>query len=110
MKFKNIIFTGFFFFIFIFNTISAATIPSTQKIVLIFMDNIAIPILLPKEVPDTVAPLKPIFSIRPPTTTSEDTVLVEVKGEVNADIFLNGRKIGTISSTGKTIITWIHPV
>ena len=87
------------------NTMSAASISSDEQIAIIFMDDIAIPIVIPKEEPNIVAPSKPVFTIQPPTTTSEEDVLVEISGEVDTDVFVNGRKVGTIGSSGKTIIT-----
>lgn len=76
------------------------------KIVLIpAFDGIIIPIVAPEEEPDIVAPSKPIFSITPPTTTSEDSVHVEIRGEVGARIFVNGRIAGTIGNSGKIIVS-----
>jgi hypothetical protein len=69
------------------------------------MDDIAIPIVIQKEEPDIVAPSKPIFTIQPPTTTSANDVQIEIRGEVDASIYVNGRRVGTIDSSGRAIIS-----
>lgn len=84
------------------NTMSAAS--SNEQIAIIFMDDIAIPIVIAKEEPDTIAPSKPVFTIQPPTTTSADNVQIEIRGEVDASIYVNGRRVGTIASSGRAII------
>ena len=105
IQLKTFLVISFLFTLLIPNTISASTLLPTQKIALIFMDNIAIPVVIPKEVPDIVAPSKPIFTIHPPTTTSENDVLIEIRGEVGTTIFVNSRRVASIGSSGRTIIT-----
>jgi len=88
-------------------SISASSIEN--KIVLIALDSIIIPILIQNneanETQDTVAPLKPVFTIQPPTETSQKDVLVEIQGEVDTSIFVNGVKVSTLSSSGRAIIS-----
>jgi len=103
-KFKNNILFIIISFLLMISTMQAASASSNEQIALIFMDDIAIPIVIPKKEPDIVAPSKPVFTIQPPTTTSEEDVFVEIRGEINAAIFVNGRRVGTIGSSGKTII------
>ena len=103
-KLRSHILFIFLFFSFMINTISAASPSSDEQIAIIFMDDIAIPLVIPKEEPDIVAPSKPIFTIQPPARTSEEDVLVEIRGEVDAGIYVNGRRVGTIGSSGRTIV------
>ena len=54
-------------------------------------------------IPDTTPPTKPTLTVTP-TTTTADSQSVEVNGEVNATVWLNGVNKGTIGSTGKLTI------
>ncbi|HID92290.1 TPA: hypothetical protein EYP45_04190, partial [Candidatus Peregrinibacteria bacterium] len=55
-------------------------------------------------VTDTTAPTKPILTTTP-TTTTAISQSIEVNGEVGADIYVNGIKVGTIGSDGKATIS-----
>jgi len=78
-----------------------------ERIVLITtLSPIVFPIIIPEEIPDNIAPLKPVFSITPPGETSQNSVNAEIKGEVGTRIFINGKMVGTIGSSGKIIITF----
>ena len=82
-------------------TISANTLQN--KFVLITsLSGIAFPIPLP--LPDTVKPKKPYLTIDLPNTTSLDKVYIEIAGEANAIILINGHAVGRIQSNGKALI------
>jgi hypothetical protein len=53
---------------------------------------------------DTIAPNIPTLTVTP-TTTEEESINVEVNGEVNSTIFVNAIKIIQIDNSGKATIT-----
>jgi hypothetical protein len=85
------------------NTTSISANTLQNKFVLITsLSGIAFPIPLP--LPDTVKPKKPYLTIDLPNTTSSDKVYIEIAGEVNAIILINGHTVGRIQSNGKALI------
>jgi len=56
-----------------------------------------------KKVIDTIPPKKPVITSLP-TTTEKDEVIVEVKGEENAKVYLNDEDTGKRLKKGKTSI------
>ena len=93
-----------FSFIFLHTTLAAA--PSENKqLAIIFMDDIAIPILVDKEAPDTIAPSKPTLALPLNSTTYEDTMYVTIKGEVDSIVYVNGHKIAKVGSSGSVVLT-----
>jgi len=86
------------------SNIYAITKPS--KVVLIHaLDSILFPIIIAKEKPDIIAPSKPILTITPPSSTTLNNVNIEIRGEVASKIVVNGKVMGSIGNSGKTIIT-----
>jgi hypothetical protein len=85
---------------------SADTLDEQGKtVVMIMMDDLAFPLVVDKPAPDTTPPPQPRFTISPPATTYEKSILVEISGEAGSFIFINGRQSGKIDSSGKAIIT-----
>lgn len=103
-KLKNILLLSFFLTTITIAKISADTIPPDKKIVLIFLDDMVIPVFIPEEKPDIIAPVKPVLISSLDTTTATDSVPVTIKGEVGSAIYVNGRRVGTIGASGQTII------
>jgi hypothetical protein len=76
-----------------------------QNIVLIStLDSIIFPIVIPEKIPDTTKPVKPQSISTIPSSTSNDSVDIEIRGESGTKILVNGRIVGTIGSSGKAII------
>jgi len=101
---KNILFVIFISIFFITRSLASA-LPDNQQVVLIFMDNIAIPILVEKPEPDIVAPRKPTIVGSLNSTTYDDTTFITIKGEVDSHIYINGIKVGTVGGTGELIVS-----
>ena len=79
---------------------------TSPKIVLIpSFDGIIMPIIIPKNIPDTLAPTKPSFQTSPPNNTFEDTTNIVIKGEQGSRIFVNGKFSGTMGDNGSAIIS-----
>ena len=57
-----------------------------------------------KEV-DTIAPLQPTLTTEAPTYTSNNSLDIEVNGEVGAKVYINGNEVGIIGSNGKLSVT-----
>ena len=91
--------------LFMINTLSAASPSSDEQIVMIFMEDIAIPIVIPKEEPDTVAPSKPTLTLSLDNTTVEDTVYATIRGETGSFVYVNGHRGATIGNSGQIILT-----
>ena len=53
---------------------------------------------------DKTAPEKPTLGTSIPTETNSSTLDVEVHGEVGADVYANGVKVGTIGADGKAVV------
>ncbi len=84
---------------------SGATLDEQGKtVIMVMMDDITLPLIVDKPVPDTTPPAEPHFTISPPSTTYEKSALVEISGEAGSTIYLNSHKIATIGSSGKSII------
>jgi hypothetical protein len=76
-----------------------------QNIVLIStLDSIIFPIVIPEKIPDITKPVKPQSISTIPSSTSNDSVDIEIRGESGTKILVNGRIVGTIGSSGKAII------
>ena len=79
---------------------------TTPKIVLIpAFDGIIIPIIIPKNIPDVLAPAKPSFQTSPPNSTFEDTTNIVIKGEPGSKIFVNNKLFDTMGDNGSAIIS-----
>ena len=105
IKFKNSLWIVFLLSNFLMAKISAESLPQDNKIVIIFMDDIAIPILIPEIKPDILAPSKPTLAVALPSITFENSISITLKGEVDSYIYVNGIKVGRIGNSGKTSIT-----
>lgn len=57
------------------------------------------------ENPDTTSPSKPILTTELPTSTTRNSISIEVNGEFGATVWVNGVQKGTISSSGKLTLT-----
>jgi hypothetical protein len=78
--------------------------------VTISLDEIIIPIPIKPELPpvapdDTIAPTKPTLTTSIPSSTYEEAIYVEIRGEIGSSVYINNQKVGTIGDTGKIIIT-----
>ena len=79
---------------------------TTPKIVLIpAFDGIIIPIIIPKNIPDVLAPAKPSFQTSPPNSTFADTTNIVIKGEPGSKIFVNNKLFDTMGDNGSAIIS-----
>jgi hypothetical protein len=104
-KLKNSLFFIFLFLILSIHQVSAASLPQNKQLALIFMDDIAIPIYVPKVKPDTTAPRKPTLALHIDNTTVNDTVYATISGEVGSTVYVNGINAGKIGSSGKIIVS-----
>jgi len=77
-----------------------------NKVVLIALDSIMIPILIGEiDSGGSISPKKPTLSISPPSSTSKESIYIEIKGASNEKVFINDVYMGTISSSGKIMLT-----
>ena len=110
IKYKQII-SLLFFSIFFLSQSFAASPTEDKQIVLIFVDDIAVPIFATKKEPivptpttDTTPPTKPTLITTLATTTVTNATYVTIKGEKNTSVYVNGIRKGTIGSSGEIII------
>ena len=74
----------------------------SAKIVLIpAFDGLIIPIIV---TPDTIAPTKPRLFTSSPTTTFEESVSINIRGEAGTKVLVNGKIVGIIDGSGKITI------
>ena len=73
---------------------------SEKTIVMISLDGLIFPIVANK----SNTPATPSFIIPPPASTYENSVTIEIKGEVGTSVYVNGQLIGSIDSTGSIVI------
>ena len=93
-----------FLMLFFVTSLSANTL--NNKVVLIALDSIMIPILIGEIDSEVgISPKKPTLSISPPSSTSEESIYIEIKGVSGEKVFVNDIYMGTISSSGKIILT-----
>jgi len=72
--------------------------------VIIFLDDMTIPLIADKPKPDTTPPHRPHFVIAPPSSTYEDHLYIEIGGEVDASVYINGKYSGRIGQSGTTTL------
>ena len=91
-----------FFSLFFFTKVIASSNSVDRPFIILSIDGITV--LMQEPEPDIIAPNKPAFTITPNSTTYEDTTYISIRGEVGSTVYVNGRKVGTIDNTGRTII------
>jgi hypothetical protein len=79
---------------------AAQEIDEDKTVITIFLDDIVVPLIVDKPKPDTTPPSKPRFVIAPPASTYEDHLYIEIGGEVDASIYINGKYSGKIGQSG----------
>ncbi len=99
-KLKHIILFIFFFSILGIANLSASPLPSDQKIVIIFMGDITVPLFIPKDEPDTTAPIKPALVVNLDDTTFQDSISATIRGEAGSYVYVNGVRVATIGDSG----------
>ena len=75
-----------------------------KTVVLIMLNDLTIPLIVDKPKPDTVAPHKPKLTIEAPSSTYEDRVSIEIQGEADTLVYVNGHYVTQIGNNGKTIV------
>ena len=75
-----------------------------KTVVLIMLNDLTIPLIVDKPKPDTVAPHKPKLTIEAPSSTFEDRVSIEIQGEADTRVYVNGHYVTQIGNNGKTIV------
>ena len=100
-----------FIHIFLLTQSVLASSSEEKQIVLIFLDDIAVPILITKSEPtiptpttDTTPPVKPTLLSTVVTTTTANTTYITIKGEKNTSVYVNGVRKGSIGNSGEIIV------
>ena len=86
-------------------SLSAATGVSNKTVVLISLGDISFPLVVEKAKPDTVPPSKAKLTIAPPSSTYEDKEFIEITGESDSRIYVNGQYAGMVGGDNKALIT-----
>jgi len=76
---------------------------ASDKVLLIVYGDLLIPIIAPSNPPPTPTPpsiTKASLTSTPPSQTSKSFVSVEVKGQANKKVYINGQYYGTLNSLG----------
>jgi len=110
INFRQIICILFIHLFFLTQSFSGSNTEEKQ-IVLIFVDDIAVPIFMttnestvPTPTVDTTPPVKPTLVSTVVTTTTTNATYITIKGEKNTSVYVNGILKGSIGNSGEIII------
>lgn len=77
---------------------------SDEKIAIIYLNSIAFPVKVKATSSDSIPPDKPQFVVSPPGETTQNSQAITIRGEIGAQVYVNGIYVATIGTNGNASV------